>query len=346
LRSEVRAVAVKRSKGGLTGRQKAAIVLVALGPELSAKILSYLDEEQIEEITMEIATMGKIPTATIHSVLQEFYHSALAREYLAFGGIEYAKEVLEKALGAQKAMEIISRLTVSLKATPFEFVRHAAPEQLLSFLESEHPQTIALVLAHLEPAKAAALLSALPQELQTEVAMRMAIMEGTNPNVVREVERELERRMSTAGNQETTAAGGIKSLVDILNNVDRATEKAILERLEEESPAIAEEVSNMLFVFEDIILLDDRAIQLVLRDIDQKDLALALKGASDEVKEKIFKNMSTRAATMLQEDMEFMGPVRLRNVEEAQQRIVATIRRLEEAGEIVVSRGQGDEIVV
>lgn len=339
-------MALRQGKGGLTGRQKAAIVLVALGSELSAKIFSHLEDEQIEELTMEIATMGKIPTSTRDAVLQEFYHSALAREYMAFGGIDYAKNVLEKALGAQKAMEIISKLTVSLKATPFEFVRQATPEQLLSFLEGEHPQTIALVIAHLEPAKAAVLLSALPQELQTEVALRMAIMEGTNPSVVRDVERELERRMSSAGNQETTSAGGIKSLVDILNNVDRATEKAILERLEEESPAIAEEVSKMLFVFEDIILLDDRAVQLVLRDIDQKDLALALKVASDDVKEKMFKNTSERAATMLREDIEFMGPVRLRNVEEAQQRIVATIRRLEEAGEIVVSRGQGDEIVV
>ncbi len=340
------AVAVRQSRGGLRGKEKAAILMLALGSELSANVFRYLDEDQIEAITMEIATMGRIPSSTRDAVLQEFYHSALAKEYAAFGGIDYAKNVLEKALGAQKAMDIISKLTVSLKATPFEFARHATTDQLLSFLEGEHPQTIALVLAHLDPDRAAMLLSALPQELQTEVAMRMALMEGANPGVIRDVERELERRMSSAGDQEMTAAGGLKSLVDILNNVDRATEKAILERLEEESPGIAEEVSKMLFVFEDIILLDDRAIQLILRDIDQKELALAMKAASDEVKEKIFRNMSERASTMLKEDMEFMGPVRLRNVEEAQQRIVATIRRLEEAGEIVVSRGQGDEIVV
>lgn len=342
----MRAVATRQSRGGLTGKQKAAIVLVALGSELSANVFRYLDDDQIEDVTMEIATLGRVSPSITDAVLQEFYHSALAREYVAVGGIEYAKSVLEKALGAQRAMEIIAKLTVSLKATPFEFARNTAPEQLLSFLEGEHPQTIALVVAHLEPAKAAVLLSALPQELQAEVAMRMALMEGANPTVIREVERQLERRMSSAGEQEMTSAGGIKSLVDILNNVDRATEKAILERLEEESPSIAEEVSKMLFVFEDIILLDDRAIQLILRDIDQKELALALKGASDDVKEKVFRNMSERASTMLKEDMEFMGPVRLRNVEEAQQRIVGTIRRLEEAGEIVVSRGQGDEIVV
>lgn len=331
---------------GISGRRKVAIALVALGPELSAQVLRHMREEDIEEISLEIATMGKIPPQVTDSVLEEVHEFVTAQKYVSEGGISYAKEILERVLGSARAIEIINKLTASLKATPFDFIRNAGPEQIITFLENEHPQTIALVLAHLRPDQSAAVLSALPPDLQSEVAIRLATMEGTTPEVIAEVEALLGKKMSAVGAQDIKATGGVKALVDVLNNVDRATEKTILERLEEENPALAEEVKNMMFVFEDVVLLDDRAVQLVLREIDFKDLALALKAASDQVKEKIFKNMSERAGAMLREDMEFLGPVRLRNVEEAQQRIVAVIRRLEEAGEIVIARGKEDEIIV
>ncbi|MEN3202618.1 MAG: flagellar motor switch protein FliG [Atribacterota bacterium] len=330
----------------LTGRQKAAILLVSLGPDLAAQILKRLTDEEIEDLTLEIATLEKVPPEIRDEVINEFYHMALAQHYISQGGIEYARQLLEKALGPHKAQEIISRLSATLEVTPFEALRRADPLQILNFIQGEHPQTIALILSYLKPEQSAAILGNLPESIRGEVAMRIALMDRTSPEVVREIEAVLERKISTFLTQDFTRVGGKKKLIEILNKSDRGTEKSILEALEEKDPTLAEEIKSEMFVFEDIVLLDDRAIQLVLRQVDTKDLALALKGASQEVQEKIFRNMSQRAAQMLKEDMEYMGPVRARLVNEAQQKIVNVIRRLEEAGEIVIARGGEDEIIV
>lgn len=331
---------------GLTGKQKAAILMISLGPEKSAQIFKHLREEEIEQLTLEIANIRKVTTEQKEDIVNEFHDLLVAKEYISSGGIEYAKQVLEKALGAQKTTEIIGRLTATLQVKPFDFVRKTDPSQLLNFIQSEHPQTIALIIAYLDSEKAGAILSALPPERQADVARRIAIMDRTSPDIIREVERILERKLSSVVSEDFTSAGGVQSVVDILNKVDRTTEKTIMESMEVQDPELAEEIKKRMFVFEDIIQLDDRAIQQILREVDSKDLALALKGSSEEVATKIKRNMSKRAADMLKEDMEYMGPVRLRDVEDAQQRTVNVIRKLEEAGEIVIARGGGDEIVV
>jgi len=330
----------------VSGRRKAAIVLVSLDSETAASVLKHMKDEEIEQLTLEIATLGKVSPAQRDATVSEFYQLALAQEYIAQGGIDYAKNILEKALGASRAMEIINRLSANLQVTPFDFVRYVSPEQLTNFIEGEHPQTIALIVAHLRPDQAALVLSALTPELQADVAFLGGKMEGARPEVIREVEAVLERKLTSFGTQEFSAAGGVKSLVEVLQNVDRSTEKVILERLEEEDPELAEEVKNMMFVFEDIVFMEDRYVQVVIREVESKDLALALKAASDEVKDKITRNMSERAAAMLREELDFLGPVRLRNVEEAQMKIVSAIRRMEEAGQIVAIREKGDEMVV
>ncbi len=336
----------KRRKEGLSGREKAAVLLVILGPEISAQVFKHLEEDEVEQLTLEIANLPTIPPEVKNEVIQEFQHLLVAHEFMAKGGVNYAKELLEKAFGPEKAKEILSKLTAQLQVRPFEFVRKTDPMQLLSVIQGEHPQTIALILAYLAPEQAASVLSGLPPELQVEVARRLATMDRTSPDVIREIERILEKKLSAFVSQDFTMVGGIEALVEILNRSDRGTEKNIIEALEEEDPELAEEVKKRLFVFEDIVHLDDRAVQRVLREIDMKDLALALKGASEEVRDKFFKNMSKRAAQMLKEDMDFMGPVRVRDVEEAQQRIVNVIRQLEEAGEIVIARGGEEELIV
>ncbi|MDD2201827.1 MAG: flagellar motor switch protein FliG [Firmicutes bacterium] len=334
------------ASGFARGIRKAAIVLVSLDSETAASVLKHMKDDDIEQLTLEIATLGKVTPTQQEDTLEEFYQLALAQEYIAQGGIDYAKQILEKALGTAKAMDIINRLSASLRVTPFAFARNVSPEQLTGFIEGEHPQTIALVVAHLRPDQAALVMSALPPDLQADVALRVAQMEGARPEVIKEVEEVLERKLTTFGTQEFQAAGGIKSLVEVLQNVDRSTEKAILERLEEENPEIAEEVKNLMFVFEDIVFMEDRYVQMIIREIDSNDLALALKAASDEVKDKIMRNMSERASTMLQEELEYLGPVRLRQVEEAQMKIVAIIRKMEEAGQVVAIREKGDEMIV
>lgn len=321
-------------------------MLISLGPELSAQIFKHLEEEEIEQLTLEIANIRRIPPEKRDEVYQEFYQMCLANEYISQGGIEYARELLEKALGSDKATEIIGRLTASLQVRPFDFIRKTDPAQLLNFIQGEHPQTIALIMAYLEPEQAAAVLSSLPAERQAEVARRIALMDRTSPEILRDVEKVLQRKLSSIVTQDYTSAGGVKSLVDVLNRVDRATEKTIMEALEVQDPELADEVKKLMFVFEDIVQLDDRAVQLILREVETHDLALALKGAGEEVMSKIERNISKRAAQMLKEDIEYMGPVRLRDVEEAQQKIVAIIRRLEEQGQIIITRGGRDEIIV
>ncbi len=330
----------------ISGLQKASILLIALGPEKSAMIFKHLKEEEIEELTLEIANTRSITPQVKDEVIDEFYQVCLAQQYIAEGGINYAKELLEKALGAEKAMDVIGKLTASLQVKPFEFVRKTEASQLLNFIQDEHPQTIALILSYLPLAQSASIVSSLPPERQADVAKRIALMDRTSPDVVKEVEKVLESKLASLVNQDYTIIGGVDAVVDILNTVDRSTEKHIMETLEIEEPELADEIRKKMFVFEDILLLDDRAIQRVLRDVDNNDLAMALKSSNEQVQNAIFNNMSKRLAVMIKEDMEFMGPVRMKDVEEAQQKIVNIIRKLEDSGEIVISRGGGDEIVV
>ncbi len=336
----------KEKESALTGLQKAAILLIALGPERSALIFKHLKEEEIEDLTLEIANTRSVTPQAKEEVINEFYGVCLAQQYIAEGGINYAKELLEKALGNEKALDVIGKLTASLQVKPFEFIRKTEASQLLNFIQDEHPQTIALILSYLNPGQAALIISALPPDRQSDVAKRIALMDRTSPDVIKEVEKILESKLSSLVNQDYTIIGGVDAVVDILNTVDRSTEKHIMETLEIDEPELADEIRKKMFVFEDILLLDDRAIQRVLRDVDNSDLAIALKGANEEVQTAIFNNLSKRLALMIREDMEFMGPVRMKDVEEAQQKIVNTIRRLEDASEIVISRGGGDEIVV
>ena len=330
----------------LNGVQKAAILLIALGPEKSSQIFKHLKEEEIEELTLEIANTRSISPQLKEEVIEEFYQVCLAQQYIAEGGIGYAKELLEKALGDDKAQDVITKLTASLQVRPFEFIRKTEPSQVLNFIQDEHPQTIAMILSYLSAGQASLIIGALPPEKQADVARRIALMDRTSPEVIKEVERVLERKLSSLINQDYTIAGGVDAVVNILNTVDRGTEKRIMESLEIEEPELAEEIRKKMFVFEDILLLDDRAIQRVLRDVDNSDLGVALKGANEEVQAAIFKNLSSRLAAMIKEDMEFMGPVRMKDVEEAQQKIVGIIRKLEDSAEIVISRGGGDELVV
>ncbi|MDR6552821.1 flagellar motor switch protein FliG [Paenibacillus qinlingensis] len=331
---------------GLTGRQKAAILLISLGPEVSAQIFKHLREEEIEQLTLEIANVRKVDTIEKESILAEFHQICLAQEFISQGGIAYAKDILEKALGSQKALDIINRLTATLQVRPFDFARKADPAQILNFIQNENSQTIALVLSYLQAEQASIILSSLPQEKQADVAKRIALMDSTSPEVISQVERVLEQKLSSTVTQDYTNAGGIASIVQILNGVDRGTERTILDSLEIQDPELAEEIKKRMFVFEDIVNIDNRSIQRIIRDIENADLQLALKVASEEVRDVLFKNMSKRMAETFKDEMEFMGPVRLRDVEEAQTRIVGTIRRLEESGEIIIARGGGDDIIV
>ncbi len=335
-----------RTEEKITGLQKAAILLIALGPERSALIFKHLKEEEIEELTLEIANTRSVTPQLKEEIIEEFYQVCLAQQYIAEGGIGYAKELLEKALGSERAMDVISKLTASLQVKPFEFVRKTDASQLLNFIQDEHPQTIALIMSYLSPAQSSLIISSLPPERQADVAKRIAVMDRTSPDVIKEVEKVLESKLSTLVNQDYTIIGGVDAVVEILNTVDRGTEKHIMETLEIEEPELADEIRKKMFVFEDILLLDDRAIQRVLRDVDNNDLAIALKGSNEQVQNAIFNNMSKRLAVMIKEDMEFMGPVRMKDVEEAQQKIVNIIRKLEDSAEIVISRGGGDEIVI
>ncbi|MBW4828679.1 MAG: flagellar motor switch protein FliG [Clostridiaceae bacterium] len=329
----------------LTGKEKAAILLIALGPQKSAEIFKHLTEEEIEELTLQIANMRKVSPEEKEEIIEDFYQLCLAQEYISEGGINYAKEVLERALGDDKAEDIISRLTSSLQVRPFEFARKAEASQLLNYIQSEHPQTIALILSYLSPSQSAQILSGLPEEKQAEVTRRIAIMDRTSPEVVKEIEQVLESKFSNIVSQDFAAAGGVQTVVDILNSVDRGTEKYIMEEIDIKDAELSDEIRKRMFVFEDIVGLDNRSIQRIIREVDNSQWAVALKGASDDVKEAIFTNMSKRLVEMIKEDIEFMGPIRLRDIEEAQQNIVNIIRKLEEEGEIITPRG-GDEIIV
>lgn len=329
----------------IEGKEKAARLLITLGPERSAEIFKYLKEEEIEQLTLEIANTQTVKSEDKEKVLEDFYEICVAQEYIAEGGINYAQEILEKSIGKEKADGLISRLMSSLQVRPFDFARKTEPGQLLNFIKDEHPQTIALILSYLNTTQSAAVLTELPQETQSDVARRIALMEGASPEIIKDVERVLEDKIANLAAEDIATIGGVDTIVEILNTVDRSTEKNIIETLEIDDTELAEEIRNKMFIFEDITTLDDRSIQKILGEVDKKDLALALKGSNDEVKELIYKNMSTRLSSMIKEDIEFMGPVRLREVEDAQQKIVAVIRKLQDAGDILISRGGGDELI-
>lgn len=333
-------------KEQFSSKQKAAMLLIALGPEKSASVFKYLKEEEIEQLTLEIASIKAVSPKVKEEILQEFYEMCLAQEYIAEGGIGYARQLLEKALGSDKAVEVINKLTVSLQVRPFEFARKTEAAQLVNFIQNEHPQTIALILSYLKPSQSAEIIRALPAEMQADTARRIALMDRASPDVISQIEREFEKRLSTLVSEDYTSIGGIDSIVEIINQVDRSTEKNIMENLEIEDPELAEIIKKRMFVFEDITTLDPKSIQRVLREVDNHQLAIALKGAGEGVKEVIMANISKRLAAMIEEDLEYMGPKRVKEVEDAQQKIVNIIRKLEDAGEIVISRGAGDEVVV
>ena len=333
-------------KEEMTGIEKAAVLLISLGPEKSVNVFKHLKEDEIEQLTLEIANTRSVTSTQKEQVMDEFYEVCLAQKYIAEGGISYAKELLEKALGSEKARDVIGKLTASLQVRPFEFVKKTDPTQLLNFIQDEHPQTIALILSYLTSSQASVIIAALPPEKQADVAKRIAQMDRTSPDVIKEVEKVLERKLASLVNQDYTIVGGVDAIVEILNTVDRGTEKHIIETLEIEEPELADEIRKKMFVFEDILSMDDKSIQRVLREVDNNELAMALKGSTEEVQTVIFNNLSKRLAVMIREDMEFMGPVRLKDVEEAQQKIVNIIRKLEDSAEIIISRGGGDEIVV
>jgi flagellar motor switch protein FliG len=330
----------------LANRTKAAILMMVLGPELSGEIIKYLNDVDIEILGLEVARLEKVYPDVRQAVIDEFYELAVAQEFIAEGGLGNAKAVLESAFGSTRANEILNKIVTAMQVMPFEFLKKADPQQVLSFIQEEHPQTIALILSYMPVTSAAMILNKLDVELRGDVASRIAMMEQTPPEVIKKVEMTLEKKVASVLSTELTQAGGPKALVDLLNRVERSTERTIIETLEQKEPELAETIKGMMFVFEDIMFLDDRAIQSILREVDMKELGVALKGVKPDVQQKVFSNMSDRATSMLKEDMEFMGPVRTKLVEEAQQKIVAIIRRLEESGEIVVGRSGEEEMLV
>lgn len=339
-----------RTRGGaprIAGKNKAAVLLVSLGPERAAEIFKHLRDDEIEELSLEMAKLREVSSETVESVFEEVAENAAAYSFFTEGGVAYARDVLERSLGNDRAQEIIGRLSAVIEMRPFEFLRSTPPEQIHAFLRNEAAQTMALVIANLHTTLAAQVLSLLGETEQAEVAIRIARMSETSPDVIKEVETVIRQKLSNVLSQEYASAGGVKSLAEILNNADRPTERNVLENLAQRNQELADEIRSLLFVFEDIVKLDDRSVQMVLKGVDTKDLALALRGVADEVRDRILANMSQRGAEMLLEEMEYMPPQKRAVVEEAQGRIVAEVRRLEETGALVIARGAGeDELVV
>ncbi|MCE5249596.1 flagellar motor switch protein FliG [bacterium] len=331
----------------LTSYEKAAIVLVALGKDVSSQVMRNMPDREIERLTVEIARLKQVDPKTEMQILKEYFSMLQASEYISEGGIDFAKELLESSLGKARADGILKKISESLNPGGFELLKDVDPIHLLEFIRNEHPQTIALILSQLNPGQAAQVLGQLPEDIQTDVSMRIATMEKISPEVIREIESVLDVHLKEVISGNLSASGGIKAIASILNLVDRSTEKSILGNLEMENPELTANIKNLMFVFEDLLILDDRGIQLILKEVDTKELAIALKAASEELKNKIFKNVSERVVTMIQEEMDYAGPMRLSVVEEAQQRIVEIVRRLEEEQQIVIVRGgEGGEIFV
>lgn len=331
----------------MTPTQKAAVALVAFGPEVSALVLKGMNEADLEKITIEIANLRDVPTDVERQVIEECHQIFMARQYISQGGVDFASEILQKAVGSSKAREILHRLESSFKATGFSLLKDIDPKQLSGFFQNEHPQTTALILTQLSPQQAASVLSELAPELQSEVSLRVATMEKISPEILKEIEKTLENHFGVDSGRDLSVSGGAKTIAEILNLIDTSAEKNILQSLEADDPDLAAEVKNMMFVFDDLILLDDRSIQRLLKEVETKDLSTALKAASDEVKNKIFANVSERVSVMIKEEMEFMGPTRLSDVEAAQSRVVEAVRRLEEEGQVIISgRGGKEDVIV
>jgi flagellar motor switch protein FliG len=336
-----------KSVDDLSGARKAAVLLVALQQETAAKIMRGMDADRIEEITREIAAIDAVSPEVRDHVIREFYNLLMARQYVDAGGMSWARALLTKTLPPDEARRVMSIIEHQVHEQPFNFLQKTEKENLVTFLQEEHPQTIALVLSHLPPGMATDILSALPTERQIEVVSRIANMDQTSPDVIKEVERGLEKRLAGLVSERFERVGGVQAVAEILNMAGRATEKAILEGLEEDNPQLVEEIRRLMFVFEDIIRVNDKGIQAVLKEVENEELALALKTASDDLKKKIFSNMSERAGQLIQEEMEYMGPVRVSDVEAAQQKIVDVVRRLEDAGEVIIAgRGGEGELIV
>ncbi len=330
----------------INSKEKAAILLIMLGKDHAAKIYRHLSEDEVEQLTLAISSVQHVNSDVKDEVLNEFLDICTAQKFISEGGISYASEVLQHAFGQHKAQSLITKLTSSLKVRPFDFVNKVDSTQVYNFIQNEHPQTIALILSYLDPKLAAQVLSSLPIEKQTTVISGIANMTVAAPEFISEVERILERNISSVNQGAQTAVGGVDSLVQILNSVDRSTEKTLLGILGESDPDLTEQIRSKMFVFEDLTKLDDRAIQTVLKQINNDELSIALKGATKEVEKKIFSNMSKRLQEVIKETIQFMGPVRVRDVEEAQQKIVSVIRNLDEAGEIIITRNQEDALIV
>ena len=330
----------------MTAREKAAILLISLGKDHSAEMYKYLSEEEISQLTLSITTTRRVEPEVKEQIIIEFYELCVAQKFITEGGINYARDILEKAMGEEKANQLIMKLSSSLQVRPFDFIRRADSAQVLNVIHNEHPQTIALVLSYITPKQSAEVLASFAPQQQTEIIARIANMGSTSPEYVKEAERILERRVTSMGITDQIAVGGIDSIVEIINSLDRGSERSLLESLDIHDSELAEEIRKRLFVFEDIAKLSNQAIQRTLKEINNSDLAIALKLATEEVKKSVFSNISKRLQDMLVDDMEAMGPVRVRDVEEAQQKIVNAIRRLEDDGEIIISRGEGDDLIV
>lgn len=330
----------------LSSTRKAAIALVAFGTEVASLVLKTLDDEDLEKLTVEIANLREVPPDIEERVINECHEIFMARQYISRGGVEFAKEILENAVGNQRAVDILNRLESSLRTSGFNLLKNIDPRQMVNFIQNEHPQTISLILTQLTPHQAAGVLAELPPELQSEVALRVARMEKISPDVLKEVELTLESHFQNTAGRDLSVSGGAKTIAEVLNLIETAAEKNILRAIEADNPDLASEIKNMMFVFDDLVLLDDRSIQRLLKEVETMHLAISLKAASDDVKNKIFANVSERVGVLIREEMEFMGPVRLSDVETAQQRIVETIRRLEEEGQIVIAGRSGKEDII
>jgi len=329
----------------IPGKQKAAVVMVAMGVDYAAKIYQNLKDDEIEQLTLEVAALNKLDPDSIETVLNEFYQMCLAQKFIMEGGVDYAREVLEKAFGTQNARTVIDKVVMSLGSRSFEFMKKTDPKQLYNFIQNEHPQTIALILSHASKHQASTVLGMLPKEKQVEVVERIAKMDRTSPETIKEVEAALQKKLSSIGSAEITDIGGVKYTAELLNSVDRGTEKYIFDNLGKKDAVLADEIRKLMFVFEDIASLDSTAMQILIRSIDTKDLIPALKSANEDLRNSFFANMSKRKADEIREDIEYARNIRARDVESAQQRIVNKVRELEEKGEIVVAHGRDDEIV-
>lgn len=332
----------------LTGPQKAALVVLTVGKDDAARLFRWLPHEEVEQLVAEMANLGEVPNDVRDSTLREFEELARANQYIVEGGVDVAREILVSAMGVERANEILERLHARTSGDVFhmKMLNRVDPKQLVTFIQGEHPQTIALILVQLNPNHAALVLSALPDDVQPSVIARMATMEQISPEMIREIEGVLEQHLAGMVRASRQRIGGVQLVAEILNQADRTTEKNILTRLDEDEPSLATQIRGLMFVFEDILQLGDREIQRLLKDVDSRDLAVALKLSSDDLKEKIFRNLSQRAAEMLRDELEYMGPVPLKTVEEAQRRVVDTVRRLDETGEVHLSRGGDGEKMI